>query len=355
MDKLPVEILQNIVTLACTDGGATGRALRLVSRYICDVSASSEYHSITVVGREQMTAFLSRVKRDERACGSVRHLFLSDSTAQARRAGLPDITWLDERGRFSKMFALVKVAAGCNRSLEYGKRARAAAEKGVNDAVHDILEHVAPTLRSLSLHMRVARRFSVVPVHLPLLEDLTLDVPSALKEHAGICAASDFHQPTETLRSLSRLHLVHDHRWGRPYMPTVPPVSHLRLSLTVADDGNRPFVASFGTVEAQLPPAIRDVVLRPVPADDRFTRPEKMPLDLGTLHTDIYELTRDMQDDDGFTDMHGDVYYHSDAESYYDLDEACEDWKDQIEGGEGCWRDAVPLKQIFHGWGQYLP
>ncbi|TBU63281.1 hypothetical protein BD310DRAFT_809396, partial [Dichomitus squalens] len=43
---LPLELLENIFSYACTDGGHTGRSLSLVSRYFLDVVRPIRYGSV---------------------------------------------------------------------------------------------------------------------------------------------------------------------------------------------------------------------------------------------------------------------------------------------------------------------
>ncbi|KAI0633760.1 hypothetical protein C8Q77DRAFT_1073530 [Trametes polyzona] len=49
MDTLPLEILQNIFELACTDGGLTGCSLSLTSRAIREAARMARFHSVSLV------------------------------------------------------------------------------------------------------------------------------------------------------------------------------------------------------------------------------------------------------------------------------------------------------------------
>ena len=46
--KCPIEIFDEIFSVACTDGGATGRSLSAVSKRICEVSKGFKYHTLVV-------------------------------------------------------------------------------------------------------------------------------------------------------------------------------------------------------------------------------------------------------------------------------------------------------------------
>ena len=46
--KCPIEIFDSIFSMACTDGGATGRSLSAVSKRICEVSKGFKYQNLVV-------------------------------------------------------------------------------------------------------------------------------------------------------------------------------------------------------------------------------------------------------------------------------------------------------------------
>ena len=56
-DIFPVEIWHHIFSLACTDDGATGRSLSLVSTHFRDISAPFKYQSIAITHWSQIIAF----------------------------------------------------------------------------------------------------------------------------------------------------------------------------------------------------------------------------------------------------------------------------------------------------------
>jgi hypothetical protein len=66
LDRIPTEILDHIVKLACTDGGQTGSALAAVSHRTRDVSTPVRYHSIALRGARQIRAFLKLLEDIER-------------------------------------------------------------------------------------------------------------------------------------------------------------------------------------------------------------------------------------------------------------------------------------------------
>ncbi|KAI0737691.1 hypothetical protein C8Q80DRAFT_1276136 [Daedaleopsis nitida] len=80
LERLPVEILEQIVNYACTDGGQTASALALVSRRIHDISTAGRFVSVSLRSGSlcQLQLFLARFK-EARAASKLRHLCLAVS------------------------------------------------------------------------------------------------------------------------------------------------------------------------------------------------------------------------------------------------------------------------------------
>ncbi|KZT28812.1 hypothetical protein NEOLEDRAFT_781622 [Neolentinus lepideus HHB14362 ss-1] len=80
MDRCPVEIVSEIISLACTDGGATGCSLSLVSKGMALTSEPFRFQSVALSGLRQISKFL---EMSEGGPGrKIRHLFLCDRKAQ---------------------------------------------------------------------------------------------------------------------------------------------------------------------------------------------------------------------------------------------------------------------------------
>ncbi|KZP33592.1 hypothetical protein FIBSPDRAFT_311351 [Athelia psychrophila] len=81
MESCPIEILQQIFELACTDGGKTARSLSLVSRGVHSQSKRSRFLTVALLDAKQLTAFSGLLSSS--ACPSqalnVRHLFIAAS------------------------------------------------------------------------------------------------------------------------------------------------------------------------------------------------------------------------------------------------------------------------------------
>ncbi|KAH9855103.1 hypothetical protein C2E23DRAFT_724722 [Lenzites betulinus] len=108
MDTLPVETVWHIFELACTDGGATGNTLVLVSKDFRAVARKARFHSISLTVTEQCILAFSALY--ERECDPVqgdkpliRHLLVSFSQTRdaiaargpstARRTGGNIMPW----------------------------------------------------------------------------------------------------------------------------------------------------------------------------------------------------------------------------------------------------------------------
>ncbi|KIM81461.1 hypothetical protein PILCRDRAFT_8811 [Piloderma croceum F 1598] len=130
LERLPAEIWGIVFSLACVDDGYTGRSLSEVSRYINEASKSYKYQCIAVDHRNlrHFTAVLKKLPADTRR---VQHLFISSIEIRS--------------GREAKFFEADK-----NR----------------------LLITVAPTLRSLEVHSRMA--YLALKFSLPSLLDLTV-------------------------------------------------------------------------------------------------------------------------------------------------------------------------------------
>lgn len=65
MDTLPLETLQRIFELACTDGGRTGHSLSLVSKGIRAAARTTRFHSIVLIASpRRLQLFLDLYQRE---------------------------------------------------------------------------------------------------------------------------------------------------------------------------------------------------------------------------------------------------------------------------------------------------
>jgi hypothetical protein len=87
LDTLPVELGHHILDLACSDGGTTACALRLVSRSLSALALDHRFQSVMVVGQDQCDRLLLAC---EESCHPIRFecLFFSDGPLDAARKRL---------------------------------------------------------------------------------------------------------------------------------------------------------------------------------------------------------------------------------------------------------------------------
>lgn len=77
LDRLPAEVWSNIFALACRDNGLTGQSLSTASHATRALSATCKLQSISLLGHDQLTPFVSSLEQTPPALRRVRHLFVS--------------------------------------------------------------------------------------------------------------------------------------------------------------------------------------------------------------------------------------------------------------------------------------
>jgi hypothetical protein len=87
MDKLPLELLCDILRLACFDDNRTGRSLVLTSKYLRDVADLVRFEAISLYGTIQISRFADMLEKSlihgaptAGVWGRIRHLFVSGYT-----------------------------------------------------------------------------------------------------------------------------------------------------------------------------------------------------------------------------------------------------------------------------------
>lgn len=158
MDRCPPEICSQIFTLACTDGGYTGRSLSAVSKYIHETSKPHKYKSIALHGVYSAEVFASFLEaRSSEVNRGVMHLFVSNdheasNSTAAEPAKTASFGTSLRRNISSKMSNFVPGG----RKRETRQRiaeAEADLRRDVANivAIIKVLKIVAPTLRTLTI------------------------------------------------------------------------------------------------------------------------------------------------------------------------------------------------------------
>ncbi len=223
MTAFPVELLTQIFTYACTDGGYTGCSLSLISKHIRAVSRPARFHSVSLTraSAEQVAQFSScllaeRARSiDMGAMPRVRHLCL---TAAKRSVGL--LVYLER--------AIARVDD--TEQLQFSAD------------VMTLLTIVAPDLLSLSLVSRLPLYIAGLPlpdirrVSFPVLQELSIVSDRILFSPSDSATSADSVGARTVFPSLTHLHWTCEDFPSRsilslqPWIDAAPRLTHFRVS-----------------------------------------------------------------------------------------------------------------------------
>ncbi|KAF9072183.1 hypothetical protein BDP27DRAFT_434241 [Rhodocollybia butyracea] len=220
--RCPPEICHIIFCLACTDGGYTGRSLSVVSKYIRTISRPTMLQSMSIIGYNQLLAFLNileqeqeQIQRQPNDTASQRHVKYLFISAHSRN------TAVDPKALTS----------------EFSHKERA------YEAFERILRLISPTIRILHVFFIFYRTFLLLPVGLPVLQELSLHGPmDSLSTDGGV----------SIFPALRHLHITspfHPHYLTGKLFLIAPELKHFRLS---APDHNEEFLVELQTILGEL-------------------------------------------------------------------------------------------------------
>ncbi|KAI0633637.1 hypothetical protein C8Q77DRAFT_1116050 [Trametes polyzona] len=250
MDKLPLDVWDEIFRYACTDGGQTGAALARTSSGFRAASAAYRFHSLKFSSLAEVGRFMLCLDRIERAQAphagvldqrsvNTRHLLLSFFPDDCASLVRPWRGWSQYSTRKSKRQAQVAE----------DERAWLAA-KGAWDRqfvylVPRLFRMVAPTLETLSILQHPGIALPQVSVEFFALRELSLLASDAIfvRPSPLWLSLSAPHGFTYTDRlpapfpSLTHLHIVYEgskqHSWEKTlpmWAELAPAMTHLRVS-----------------------------------------------------------------------------------------------------------------------------
>jgi hypothetical protein len=154
LERLPNELLAPIFALACTDGGKTAGALRLVSQHFQIIAAPYRFRTVAVAGVEPITDLVELLDHTPPELRIIEHMFVSDKTAS-------------ELARYDGITESMKPRRGAK-----GGHASPLA------LLHALMCHAGPHVQSLTFlsfkEPTCARPLSSIPF--PQLQILTLEV-----------------------------------------------------------------------------------------------------------------------------------------------------------------------------------
>ncbi|KAI0752536.1 hypothetical protein C8Q80DRAFT_1146733 [Daedaleopsis nitida] len=209
LDRLPIELLETIFSLACSqDGGRTGRSLALVSKSVHAASRAARFTSVSLSSSspDQLRQFLAcftaeRERAQSAGCTTpaVRHLFL----ARAERKG--------------KLDTVPRAGEADPEQEEYERDVSALFDLVARDLrTLFVLNATVYTLEALNLPAFGARVY-------PRLQELHI---------FGGCAGFPHASPLPSLSRLTHLHIVRGGAMGAlpQWAACAPGLTHVNLS-----------------------------------------------------------------------------------------------------------------------------
>ncbi|KAH9927093.1 uncharacterized protein BXZ73DRAFT_78577 [Epithele typhae] len=218
---LAVEVLDLIFTLACTDGGHTGRSLSLVSRSFRNVARAPRFTSVSLTRIRHVCQFLYCLETERKVRRiRVRHLFLS--------------TWMDgeQVGQIRNGSRVLEpdilpcspiLASATGPSWRLWPILQVELDKRFLEQLPRLFKAVADDLYTLSIVHSWEFGAIHFPTAFPLLEELTICGPQPTFS-LGITDTSS------CFPGLDRLHIVCRNVSIAPWICHAPAVSLLRLS-----------------------------------------------------------------------------------------------------------------------------
>jgi hypothetical protein len=388
LDRIPTEILDHIVKLACMDGGQTGSALAAVSHRTRDVSTPVRYHSIALRGARQIRAFLKLLEDIERTTlppskpgavkrwkkriyqhtggtalsdpvVQVRHLFLADCAKDRSAYHATDdsigMEW--ESNTPAKIRAFPSLIPDIDRpkmgdwqcsanskSHPHDQEAltrmrlRLEALNNADATITALFTRLAPSLQHLCYDGSTMASMALFRAPFPALEELTRRVSHGWTYNFVFDVGSS----SQTVQNLGRISIL----------------SHMPMLRDL-------HVVHYGMIGQQIPEELPPLLTRvrfsnafnPALLVDRLTERKKGPwLTHESLRTILVSHKRDdsyLSDardqlvsaqlfEHGCKDPSRRIHVVEDLEDY-DLHRLHVEWLARVQGGEGCWKEGTPL------------
>lgn len=337
---IPAEVWGKIFVLCCDDGGHTGGALALVSRYIHAVSKPYQYRSVALMGKRMIAKFANLLAANHE-CRRVKHLFMSTFKPE------PNALEYIHKGP-------LQTSAPPSLSL-CGTQLSSKEQRQVMVDMYQILEFIAPSVQYLHIIMGFYREDIFFPIPFPMLEELAFQGP--FHDHYD---CNDKFRDTlfPQLPSLRRLYLtdvftcVNDRTFLaiRHYAPYL---THLRIQC--ADgyiESSKTFLQQLlpstplppppaerkggdegeTSSKLQFPETLQCVLLHPGPAQPKWN--------CGTTWTMRSAALRELEryaNEDSRIVLFKESPWKWPYSRAYGYVEGEQQWLDRISGGEGCW------------------
>ncbi|TRM60310.1 hypothetical protein BD626DRAFT_504910 [Schizophyllum amplum] len=343
MQRIPAELWTHIFSFACTDDGRTGRALSLVSKYIHNTSAPVRYQSISLVGYDEITGFLSFLEANPSVVRRVKDLYISSSDLLDTKRNQSLMEWI-RRGVVIVPPEIMGITVGApghpgmgGTILDFGDAfnsvniAATRAQQYREDkskAMIKLIKLVAPTIERLSIHSEHAEVPFPLPYTFPHLVELDVHhSPILLPPPADLTLPAETSYPV-----LERLHLS-SVAHGLPSV--APALTHLRLSLSQCNPFTMGADSELSDVPARVPPTLRTFIVEPPPAP-----PAPPAMDHHPIYRQQLEAWKKAAASDSrfhVLEPHVPTSKHRRGEKECLRREA--EWLDRGAAGLGCWLD----------------
>ncbi|KAI0722597.1 hypothetical protein C8Q76DRAFT_366057 [Earliella scabrosa] len=346
-ESIPTEVWEKIITSACTDGGITGRALALTSKFFHAQFLSVRFLSVALNSLQRTEALTSalRSQAKTRRPINVVHLCLTFVNEPVRRSSGYLKKYYNEWAPEEK-----------KKHEEQRKNEKDAWDGRFIVAMSELFALVGPTLRTLCIVEDPSVRFPPFPCEaLPKLEELTLKghVPTLLPVKKVKYFPWDTPLPASLdlsfkLPALKRLHSIpsHDHSSEKVLecLATHAPASltHLRISNiscldeTIATDLSKALNIGWGDAAPSASTKLLNV--RCVIVEG--CAPEFL-VECGTDRALWQDICEDLEalflECERGKGMRVLLLQRPSSSTPRWEDKLYNDWLDRIDGGSGCW------------------
>ncbi|CCM03259.1 uncharacterized protein FIBRA_05386 [Fibroporia radiculosa] len=352
MEGLPAEIWMRISSLACTDGGLTGRSLARVSRYIRSVSDPFRLQNVAILRAHQLDAFANMLQSTPPERRRVRNLFvvnpcspppldlarMSISQHELSSMNKKDLVRavLFHRYRTEDPLAIRKMFGSEAEWFEEVGEVYVEWTRTLERVLRIVAQDVETMIVPLPSPFYVLARLpsdatSFQPLHdinFPVLQELSLLGPGIPPQFVSMCPRAGELQ----LPSLRRLHLVGCAELLTVLTGLIPLVTHLRLTnvlylgreildiLQAAASPRRPSPEDGADTISEMPSIVR-IVIVPVFS---LASSGHMSRQLQTLAQSSKVILLEPSLQLAFCKIYGAA-------------DARDDWLRRIAGEEGCW------------------
>lgn len=304
-ERCPAEICATIFSLACTDGGFTGRSLALCSKYINVASKPIQLQSIYIRGLRQMKAFAALLEHLNPEYRRVRYLSITDYRKHSQR---------------NRFFTVpTEPVIQIPEMVEEGSTD---VEVIRSEVLRQILSAVAPSIVTLSIYFALCERAHCkIPFPLPRLTELTTFLNF---EYAGLAVVTlESFKPYPALRrwNTSGFNVYPPYLFGH-IARLAPALTHLRLAKIdeCCMSLERALDTQYTGYEERvvLPLTIEKIFIQPSPSWDLESSSAIFARQNGRI---ILESNGD------------EVGYGRKGAKM-----AEKQWQERINGGRGCWK-----------------